>query len=41
MQPRISLITVGVKDLDAAAKLYEEIVGWKVADSTPGTQTPR
>ena len=36
MQPRISLITVGVKDLDAATKLYEEIVGWKVADSKPG-----
>lgn len=36
MQPRISQITVGVKNLAAATKFYEDVVGWEVADSSPG-----
>lgn len=36
MEPRISLVTLGVKDLARAKTFYEEVVGWKAADGPPG-----
>ncbi len=35
MQPRISLITLGVSDLERATTFYRDVVGWELADSTP------
>jgi uncharacterized protein len=36
MEQRISLITLGVADLQRAVDFYERIVGWKAAPSPPG-----
>ena len=33
MEPRISLITLGVADLKRAVEFYERVVGWKAAPS--------
>jgi len=35
MEPRISLITLGVADLKRAVDFYERVVGWKAAPSPP------
>ncbi len=34
MEPRINLITLGVKDLKASLKFYEEGLGWKTSDAS-------
>lgn len=36
MQPRVSLITLGVNDLQTAIDFYEQVVGWKAAVTLPG-----
>ena len=36
MEQRMSLITLGVADLQRAAAFYEGVVGWKAAASPPG-----
>jgi catechol 2,3-dioxygenase-like lactoylglutathione lyase family enzyme len=36
MEPRVSLITLGVSDLQKAVRFYQEVVGWKAAESPPG-----
>ena len=36
MQPRISLITLAVTDLERAKSFYEETLGWPSAPSPPG-----
>ena len=36
MEQRISLITLGVADLERAVAFYESVVGWKAAQSPPG-----
>ena len=36
MEQRISLITLGVADLQRAVAFYERVVGWKAAASPPG-----
>lgn len=36
MEQRLSLVTLGVSDLARAKSFYEEVVGWKAAESTPG-----
>jgi len=36
MQPRISLITLGVADLARAVGFYQNVVGWQPAPSPPG-----
>lgn len=36
MEQRISLITLGVADLQLAVAFYEGVVGWKAAPSPPG-----
>ena len=36
MEPRISLITLGVADLQRAVDFYERVLGWKVAQHPPG-----
>lgn len=36
MEPRISLVTLGVNDLARAKAFYEEVVGWKAAEGPPG-----
>lgn len=36
MEQRISLITLGVVDLQRAVAFYENVVGWKPAQSPPG-----
>lgn len=36
MEQRISLITLGVADLQRAVDFYERIVGWKAEASPPG-----
>ena len=36
MEQRISLITLGVADLQRAVNFYEQIVGWKAEASPPG-----
>jgi len=35
MEARVSVITLGVADLKNAAAFYEEVVGWKAAESSP------
>ena len=36
MEQRISLITLGVADLQRAVTFYENVIGWKAAASPPG-----
>jgi len=36
MEQRISLITLGVADLQRAVDFYENVVGWKPESSPPG-----
>jgi uncharacterized protein len=36
MEQRISLITLGVADLQRAVAFYEQVVGWKAESSPPG-----
>ncbi len=36
MEQRVSLITLGVADLDRARAFYESALGWKAAESPPG-----
>ncbi|MSQ51521.1 MAG: hypothetical protein EXR28_06500 [Betaproteobacteria bacterium] len=36
MEQRLSLVTLGVADLARARKFYEEVIGWKAAESPPG-----
>lgn len=36
MEQRVSLITLGVADLQRAVAFYEHIVGWKPESSPPG-----
>jgi catechol 2,3-dioxygenase-like lactoylglutathione lyase family enzyme len=36
MEQRISLITLGVADLQRAVDFYERVVGWKAESSPPG-----
>lgn len=36
MEQRISLITLGVADLQRAEVFYEQVVGWKAESSPPG-----
>ena len=36
MEQRISLITLGVTDLQRAVDFYEQVVGWKAEPSPPG-----
>lgn len=36
MEQRMSLVTLGVADLALARKFYEEVLGWKAAESLPG-----
>ena len=36
MEPRISLITLGVADLSRAITFYEEVLGWKAEPGPPG-----
>ena len=35
MEPRLSLVTLGVADLPRAIAFYESVVGWKAAPSPP------
>lgn len=34
MQPRISIVTLGVKNLEKSRKFYEEGLGWKVSSAS-------
>jgi len=36
MEPRLSLVTLGVADLQRAVAFYEGVLGWKVAQHPPG-----
>jgi catechol 2,3-dioxygenase-like lactoylglutathione lyase family enzyme len=36
MEPRVSLITLGVSDLARAVAFYEQVLGWSVAQHPPG-----
>ena len=36
MEPRLSMITLGVADLERAVEFYERVVGWKAAPGPPG-----
>ena len=36
MEQRMSLVTLGVADLARAKRFYEEVLGWKAAESPPG-----
>ena len=36
MEQRISMITLGVADLERAVAFYEAVVGWKAAPGPPG-----
>jgi len=36
MEPRLSLVTLGVADLARAVAFYQQVLGWKVAASPPG-----
>ena len=36
MEQRMSLITLGVADLQRAAAFYEQVVGWRAEQSPPG-----
>lgn len=35
MEPRISLVTLGVRDLQRAVDFYEQVLGWKATDKLP------
>ena len=35
IEPRVSLITLGVADLDRAKSFYENVIGWVAAPSPP------
>ena len=35
MEQRLSMITLGVADLERAVAFYENVVGWKAAPSPP------
>lgn len=39
VEQRISLITLGVADLQRAVDFYERVVGWKAEASPPGSDT--
>jgi len=36
MEQRISLVTLGIADLQRAAAFYERVLGWKAESSPPG-----
>lgn len=36
MEQRLSLVTLGVSDLEKAKAFYEEVVGWKASENPPG-----
>jgi len=36
MEQRLSLVTLGVEDLQRAVAFYEGVLGWKIAASPPG-----
>ena len=36
MEQRLSMITLGVADLERAVDFYERVVGWKAAEGPPG-----
>jgi len=36
MEPRLSLVTLGVAELARAVAFYRDVLGWKVAASPPG-----
>jgi catechol 2,3-dioxygenase-like lactoylglutathione lyase family enzyme len=36
MEPRLSLVTLGVDDLDRAVAFYRDIVGWRPISTAPG-----
>lgn len=36
MEPRVSLITLGVADLARAVDFYQQVLGWRVAQHPPG-----
>ena len=36
MEQRLSMITLGVADLERSAAFYESVVGWKAAPGPPG-----
>lgn len=36
MEQRLSMITLGVTDLERSVAFYENVVGWKAAPSPPG-----
>jgi len=36
MEQRISLVTLGVSDLEKAKAFYEEVIGWKASEGPPG-----
>ena len=35
MEQQLSMVTLGVADLERATKFYEEVVGWKATSSPP------
>lgn len=35
MEPRISLVTLGVADLERSVRFYEDVVGWTAAQKLP------
>lgn len=36
MEQRVSLITLGVADLDRARTFYQDVLGWRAEDGPPG-----
>jgi hypothetical protein len=36
MEPRLSLVTLGVADLARSVAFYQQVLGWKVAANPPG-----